>query len=560
MNGQYEGRLELTWTNKHLSLLAHEDGSYEWLPRSDYRVAEVRLLHDVETLGDDAAGRGEDNLLIRGDALYGLTSLAQLPEFDEAYLGKVKLAYLDPPFNTQQTFADYDDALEHSVWLTMMRDRLVQIRKLLAPDGSVWVHLDDSEVHRARCLLDELFGESNFVASIIWQKSYTRENRKAISTQHDYIVVYAVDRTLWKERRNLLPSSEAQVARYSNPDADPRGPWKATPMHAQGGHGTPSQFYAIVTPAGRKVDPPPGNCWRFTKDRYEALVADGRVWFGRSGKGVPTLKKFLSEVQSGLVPVTIWPYSETGTTGDAKNEIVELFPKIDPFSTPKPERLIARVIQIATNPGDVVLDCFLGSGTTASVAQKMGRRWVGIEWSAETIANFALPRLAKVVGGEDPGGITEEQGWQGGGGFRVLDVAPSMFHASDGLVFLADWATNTALGEATAAQLGYEYEMDAPFCGRKGRIRLAVVDGLVNIDVARLLEERLSEKERLLVCGTAVDDEAATFLRDSGRGSVRKIPAAILRYYERPSQLRLLLEITPTHQVDGTVTDPGVVA
>ena len=181
---EYEGRLELTWTNKRLRLLAHEDGSYEWVSPSDYRVAEVRLLHDVTTIGNLGRVRAADNLLIQGDALNALTSLARLPEFASQYLGKVRLAYLDPPFNTQQSFMQYDDALEHSVWLTMMRDRLLQIKELLADDGSVWVHCDDSEQHRLRSVMDEVFGPENFVATVVWRSSDNSNNdAKQLSTE-----------------------------------------------------------------------------------------------------------------------------------------------------------------------------------------------------------------------------------------------------------------------------------------------------------------------------------------------------------------------------------------
>ncbi len=541
---QYEGRLELTWTNKSQSLLAHEDGTYEWIPPSDYRVAEVRLLHDVGTVGEvrEERMRAADNLLIRGDALHGLASLIELPEFASEYVGQVKLAYIDPPFNTQQAFHQYDDALEHSVWLTMMRDRLVQIRKLLHDHGSIWVHCDDSEHAYLKVMMDELFGRENFVANVIWQKLSTRENRTDVSTIHDYIVVYAKDRRAWGSARNLLPYGEEQRERFQNPDDDPRGPWASLPAHGKAGKGRrASQFYTITLPSGRDVDPPPGRCWIYTRDRFDEMLQDNRIWFGRDGNGVPRIKVFLSEVEQGLVPTTLWLKDEVGTTAEAKQEIVTLFPDETPFATPKPERLLERIIQVASNEGDVVLDCFLGSGTTAAVAHKMNRRWIGIESSADTLARFAQPRLENVASDRDPGGISAAVGWSGGGGFRILDVAPSMFAASDGMVFLAEWATNSALGEATAAQLGFSYEPDAPFCGRKGRTRLAVIDGLVNADVAQLLVDRLDERERLLVCGTAVDDDAISFMRDSRLGTIRKIPAAILRHYERPSRLKALL-------------------
>ena len=283
---EYSGRLELTWTNKHHRLLAHRNEGYEWVPPHDYRVSEVRLLRDAALVGRARAedSRSSDNLLIRGDALNALVSLLELPAFAAEYVGRVRLAYIDPPFNTGQAFENYDDNLEHSVWLTMIRDRLVQIRRLLSEDGSVWLHLDDTQMHRARCVLDEVFGASNFVANVIWQKTYTRENRTDISIGHDNVIVYAVNKPLWKQARNLLPPSEAQRSRYSNPDNDPRGDWKSTPVHAKAGKGRrKEQFFTITLPSGRKVDPPPGRCWLYKRERYEEVVADGRIWFGADG-------------------------------------------------------------------------------------------------------------------------------------------------------------------------------------------------------------------------------------------------------------------------------------
>jgi adenine-specific DNA-methyltransferase len=197
---QYEGRLELTWTNKRLALLADEQGNYEWVPPSDYRVAEVRLLDDAGSVGETRpmAHRAQENLLIRGDALNALRALGELPEFADELVGKVKLAYLDPPFNTQESFLHYDDALEHSVWLTMMRDRLVQVKRLLSRDGSVWVHCDDSEQAYLKMLLDELFGRQAFIATIVWQNRYSRDSRPAIGPVHNYILVYAPMGTDWK--------------------------------------------------------------------------------------------------------------------------------------------------------------------------------------------------------------------------------------------------------------------------------------------------------------------------------------------------------------------------
>lgn len=550
---KYEGRLELTWTNKHLRLLAQDDGTYEWVNPADYRVAEVRLLHSTAAIGKvgSESSRARDNLLIKGDALNALTSLAQLPEFASEYLGKVKLVYLDPPFNTQQSFLQYDDALEHSVWLTMMRDRVLQIRDLLSEDGSLWIHCDDSEHAYLKVMLDEIFGRGNFIANVLWQKMSTRENRTDVSTVHDYLVAYARDRRIWGEHRNLLPFGAEQTERFQNPDDDPRGPWASLPAHGKAGKGRrAAQFYTITVPSGRNVDPPPGRCWVYVRERFDEKVADNRIWFGRDGDAVPRIKVFLSEVEQGLVPTTWWIKDEVGTTAEAKKEIVALFPDETPFATPKPERLLHRIIHVASNPGDVVLDCFLGSGTAAAVAQKMGRRWVGVERESETIERFAAPRLKLVIGGQDPGGVTEQTAWEGGGGLRVLEVAHSMFEADGGLVFLAEWMTNGALAEATAAQLGYKYEDDPPFAGRKGRTRLAVVDGVVNESVVRLLTGALADNERLVVCGTAIDPDVRALLKDLRPGStMRKIPAALLARYRQSNQLRF--EISATNPIEG---------
>ena len=231
-------------------------------------------------------------------------------------------------------------------------------------------------------------------------------------------------------------------------------------------------------------------------------------------------------------PDTVWRYRDVGSNRTAKSELQRLFPGVAPFTTPKPERLLQRIVHIASNPGDVVLDCFAGSGTTAAVAQKLGRRWIAVESSRDTVSTFTQPRLEKVVAGADPGGITKDTGWEGGGGFRVLEVGPSMFAESGGRVWLAEWAADGSLGEATAAQLGFGYEPEPPFAGRKGRTRLAVVDGLVNPDVARLLVGALAPEEKLVLCGTAIDPDVTQALRELRPGSrARKIPASILAEY-----------------------------
>lgn len=494
------GRLTLDWVGKDQALLTTPEGGYEWVDRTDPRVTEIRLLHERETVG--AVGPGEhhaaDNLLIHGDAADGLRSLLNLPEFAAEYRGKVKLVYIDPPFNTGQAFEHYDDALEHSVWLTMMRDRLTLVRDLLAPDGSVWVHLDDAEMAYCKVLLDELFGRRAFITDVIWQKRTSRDNRAAFSSMHDHLLVYAPAGPAWSSVRNRLTDNGS----YSNPDNDPRGPWRSVPMSAQAGHATASQFYEITTPTGVKHDPPPGRAWTYSRERFEEIVAQGRVYWPKDGAGKPRLKMYPEESE-GLVPFTIWPADAVGTNDEAKKQCLESFPRLAAFDTPKPERLLHRVLQIASNAGEIVLDCFGGSGTTAAVAHKIGRRWVTVERSAATVEDFCLPRLMKVVSGDDPRGVTSAVGWQGGGGFRVLDVGPSMYDVAGGRVLLAEWTSNGQFAAAACAQLGFTVDDDPPFAGRRGRVRLAAVDGVADESVVRALVSNLDDTERLVIVAKA---------------------------------------------------------
>jgi len=599
---RYEGRLELTWTNKHERLLAHDDGSYEWLPPSDYRVAEVRLLNNVETVGDVSKRRAEDNLLICGDALHALTSLTKLPEFKSEYLGKVKLVYIDPPFNTGQLFPHYDDALEHSVWLTMLRDRLLQIRDLLAPDGSVWVHLDDVEGHRARAVLDEVLTTDCFVGEVIWEKTDARKmDAQAFSSAHDRILVYSrnsdfrLNRHQVNARKKDFPHVDSEGRRYSRRELRK---WGKNSLRKD----RPTMGYGIEAPDGSVVYPirPDGEegCWRWHRPTYEANL-DRIDWVDRIGQLEPYVKTYHEVGKSPLPSKSVWRVEEFGGNPAAREESKALFPGLEPFATPKPEGLIGEIIFLSSQPGDIVLDCFAGSGTTAAVAHKMGRRWVTVERSSETVETFTLPRLHKVVAGEDAGGIsiaevpageglpesvkpgepkvaakvlnalaeagtfeevdgldrdlvrtlvrvlrtadktTKTTLWHGGGGFRVLDVAPSMFEADQGLVFLGDWMTNGVLAEATAAQLGFNLESVPPFVGRKGRTRLAVIDGVVNETVVRMLTSALTDDERVVVCGTGIDPDARQVLRALRPGStLRKIPAALLDRYRSPRLTR----------------------
>lgn len=336
--------------------------------------------------------------------------------------GAVRLALLDPPYNTTSVFHHYNDRVRSDTWLETRRAHLTTIRSLLTADGSVWMHLDDRELHYAKVMLDEVFGRKNYVGTIVWQKTLSRENRTDLSTTHEYVLVYAKNKAVWSRSRNKLAPTAEQLERYKNPDDDPRGPWTSGDMTAKAGPGRrAAQFYDLTLPSGRVVTPARGMAWRFTRDRFEELIEDDRVSFGPKGDSVPRLKRFLSETQGGLVPTTWWPGDEVGTTDLAKKELRRLFPDMVPFETPKPERLARRIIEISTDPGDVVLDCYGGSGTSAAVAHKLGRSWIIGEREQRTFDEVLVPRLQAVVAGEQ-GGISSEVRWSGGGEFEIIDT------------------------------------------------------------------------------------------------------------------------------------------
>ncbi|TXI63761.1 site-specific DNA-methyltransferase [Mycolicibacterium mageritense] len=336
-------------------------------------------------------GTASGSLLIAGDAATSMDALIKPGPL--CTRGQVQLCYIDPPYNTGERFNHYADRMDRSSWLSALQCHLTQIKQLISNSGSVWVHLDDSEQHRARCVLDEVFGTDAFVATIIWQKRTSRDNRKAFSSMHDYIHVYApAGPVAWKRIRNGLPDTGT----FSNPDGDPRGPWRSIPMSVQAGHATAAQFYTVVTPTGKRHEPPPGRCWTYTASRLKELDSQGLVYWPRAGDGKPRLKRFASDV-SPLAPFTIWDADEVGTTASAKKALQQEFPNVPAFDTPKPRELLERIVAIGSNPGDVVLDCYLGSGTTALAAQALGRRWIGIEQSRLTVERVALPRLRRAV-------------------------------------------------------------------------------------------------------------------------------------------------------------------
>ena len=575
-----------------------------------------------------------DNLLINGESGDVLEALTRVPELAKKYVGNVKLVYIDPPFNTKQTFDSYEDNLEHSIWLTLMRDRLVNLRKLLCDEGTIWVHLDDAEVHRMRCLLDEVFGSKNFIAEVAWEKTFKpRNDAKLISGRHDVLLVYGANGS---PVLNKLPRTEAMNSAYSNPDEDPRGPWTSAPATAPGSITHQGMVFGIQHPiTGEYLYPPKGQHWRLGQDRFltvmrgwnpnyimrelddaieraavcdinpdevregvPALMIPGfdasvavkvyergqwpLVYITRGGHGGFRRKTYLCDMDQRAIE-DLWFQVEVGSNDEAKNEIKALFPGKTPFDTPKPERLLERIIHIATNPGDIVLDCFAGSGTTAAVAQKMGRRWVTCELLKSNFATYDVPRLTKVVNDEDPGGITQSKperiaadgvelpdgvspddaamfssvlnkliaenedlkkdgavkalkklaktrnnkptiNWRGGGGFQTAHLSPACFDYDPDLdrVVLTPAATGEVLVRSVAANLGFSlisFEELSPFDGLRGKTLLKVYEGVADPALVDMLVAQAPEGHSLVLAATGVLDGTREHLRRACKGS-----------------------------------------
>ena len=481
-------KLELTWIGKDEEPLAVEPRLLIESPK--YNFGEVA----TGTLPNGKSWPG--NMLIHGDNLLALRALEQ------DFAGQVKCIYIDPPYNTGSAFEHYDDNLEHSQWLNLMRPRLQILQNLLSDDGTIWISIDDDEQAYLRVLCDEIFGRSNYIETIIWQRAYSPVNlKKTISRSHDYILVYA--KKLTKEYSlNKLPRSSEANDRYKNPDNDPRGVWKSTDSTAQAGHGTKSQFYVLTAPNGKKHNLTSGRCWVYTEEVMNKMIADNRIWFGADGNNVPAIKRFLSEVRDGIVPQTLWPYTEVGHTQEAKKEIKALqFDAI--FDTPKPERLIQRIFHIATEPGDIVLDSFLGSGTTAAVAHKMGRRWIGVELGNHAYTHCAV-RMQKVIEGEQ-GGISKAQNWKGGGGFKFYELAPSLLnHDKYGNLVINKEYNADMLAAAMAKHQGFTYSPDAELYWKQGHSSehdfIFTTTQLLTVEMLESIHEQLDENESLLIC------------------------------------------------------------
>ncbi|HRP82775.1 MAG TPA: site-specific DNA-methyltransferase [Flavobacteriales bacterium] len=503
-------KLELTWIGKDQRpklepRILLED------PAKSYHAKQRVTDHDLF-----------DNRLIFGDNLLALKALEQ------EFAGKVKCVYIDPPYNTGSAFVHYDDGLEHSIWLGFMRDRLSELRKLITDDGSIWVSIDDHEHAYLKVLMDEVFGRSNFVCSVIWQKKYApKADSKYFSESHDYVVVYAKD--LSQFAMNRIVKGEKQTSRYTNRDNDPRGPWKASDVLRN--EVRDYAVFPVKLPSGREVWPSQGTSWRYTKEKFDELIADKRIWFGVNGDARPAYKRFLSEVVDTMPPTTLWPYDEVGHNDESKKESKVLF-GAEVFGTPKPERLMQRIVEIATNPGDIVLDSFAGSGTTGGAAHKLGRRWIMVELG-EHCHTHIIPRLKKVVDGSDQGGISKAMEWKGGGGFRYYKLAPSLLQQDKWGNWVISKQYNAAmLAEAACKLEGFAYAPSTEHYWMHGhsteRDFIYVTTQHLTAEQLQYLSDEVGPQRSLLVLCTAFKGKAERW----PNLTVKKIPMAVLKRCE----------------------------
>ncbi|MDP2794032.1 MAG: site-specific DNA-methyltransferase [Sulfurisoma sp.] len=509
-------KLELTWIGKDAR------------PRLEPRILLEDPARSYHAKHRVASADSFDNRLIFGDNLLALKALEQ------EFAGKVKCVFIDPPYNTGSAFTHYDDGVEHSIWLSLMRDRLEIIRRLLSEDGSLWITIDDNEAHYLKVLCDEVFGRREFLANLVWQSKDTPGNNSTgLAQTHNHILAYRKSETFCP---NLLSRNEKQIATYKNPDNDMNGPWLGTPL-TRAEH-RDRDYYPLRNKAGREVWPPKGSSWRRPPDKLKQLESEGRIYWGKDGNAeFPMEKKYLSEVKEGVVNQTWWPYDFAGSTRNASAELKGVFEGEKSFDTPKPEKLLYRILELATNSGDLVLDSFAGSGTTGAVAHKMGRRWIMVELG-EHCHTHIIPRMKKVIDGEDPGGITQAVNWQGGGGFRYYRLAPSLLQQDAYGQWCVHKDYNPEMLAAALCKLeGFTYAPSADFYWRHGHSSemdfIYVTTQSLNVEQLQALSEEVGQgadgaARTLLVC-------CAAFRGDASRTpnlTVKKIPKMVLQKCE----------------------------
>jgi len=513
-------KLELTWIGK------------ENRPKLEPRILledPAKSYHAQHRVTDDDIF---DNKLIFGDNLLALKALEQ--EFS----GKIKCVFIDPPYNTGSAFTHYDDGVEHSLWLSLVRDRLELLHRLLRFDGCIWITIDDSEGHYLKVLLDEIFGRVNFLGTVTWQKTTSIHNNAVLfSSATDMLLCYAKDISQFKMGR--VPRSERNASDYSNPDKDSRGAWSSSPLHVSltsgqrgkqyAATGKSSGLFPIISPHGEEILPPKGRAWGYSIETIKKFDSEKLIWWGSDGRNQPRLKRYLKDNQEGVVPTTLWLSEEVGHNQEAKAENSSLLPDVkELFSTPKPERLLQRMFQLSTEPGDWVLDSFSGSGTTGAAAHKMGRRWIMVELG-EHCHTHIIPRLQKVVDGTDAGGITEAVGWKGGGGFRYYHLAPSLLKTDKwGNLVINKEFNADMLSQAVCKLEGYTYAPSDSLYWQHGN---SSEKSFIYVTTQHLTREQLTQlndevgsSRSLLVCCASFRGKVENY----PHLEIKKIPKAVL--------------------------------
>ena len=505
-----------------------------WVGKDDRQRPEPRILVEDQKLSyhaDYSYGDADqfDNRLIFGDNLLALKALEQ------EFAGKVKCVFIDPPYNTGSAFTHYDDGVEHSLWLSLMRDRLELLRSLLTEDGSIWITLDDNEAHYMKVICDEIFGRTNFVANVIWEKSDSpRMDAHFFSTRHDHILVYAKNASLLRLNKIVditLPSHYDKVSKDGRP-------YYLKPLRAMGSADTraarPTLFFELIAPDGGRIFPVKQDGtdgrWRWSKEKIEQEAK--RIEWVKGRNGWTPYYRIYGDTSTGRPAETVWAHADVGSNRTSKAEIKAIFSGIEAFDTPKPERLLQRVIHLATNPGDLVLDSFSGSGTTGAVAHKMGRRWIMVELG-EHCHTHIIPRLKKVINGADAGGITEAVGWKGGGGFRYFKLAPSLLTRDkwDNWIINKDYKAEM-LAEAVCKHEGFRYDPSSTVYWQHGQSTeydfIYVTTQTLTHEQLMVLSDEVGETRTLLICCSAWRTDVSHF----PNLTLKKIPQAVLHRCE----------------------------
>jgi len=504
-----------------------------WIGKENRPKLEPRILVEDTTNSHHApfrTGKNDifDNRLIFGDNLLALKALEQ------EFAGKIKCVYIDPPYNTGSAFTHYDDGVEHSLWLSLIRDRLEILRRLLREDGSIWVNIDDHEAHYCKVMMDEVFGRENFLGTVIWEKSDSpRMDAEFFSSRHDFILVYGKSKETVQFKR--LGEDDDPPEHYDKMDEHGRK-YYTKPLRAMGGQGDsrvarPNLYFKLTAPDGTAIYPKKQDgtdgAWRWSPEKCEEEKS--RIEWVKGRKGWTPYFRIYAENLRGRPPETIWPHAEVGSNRTSKAEVKALVPDQEPFGTPKPEKLLKRVLDIATQEGDLVLDSFAGSGTTGAVAHKMGRRWIMVELG-EHCHTHIIPRLKKVIDGEDKGGVTEAVGWKGGGGFRYYRLAPSLLQKDEFGNWVISKEYNPAmLAEAMCKLEGFTYAPSDTAYWRHGH---STETDFIYVTTQTLTREQLQKisdevgegRSLLIMCGAFRVKNLDAF----PNLTVKKIPKAVL--------------------------------